>query len=129
MTHWYLDTSAALKLLVEEAESDAFARFVTEEQPGLVASFLLETELRRAAQRQPAITQEAVSGLLAGVGMLDAPPGDFREAGLIPGQNLRSLDALHLVAAIRAGVDQLLTYDARMAGAASALGLTVHAPA
>jgi len=129
MTYWYLDTSAALKLLVEERESVAVVEFIERTQPDLVSSFLLETELRRAAQRQPQISQSAVAGLLAGVGLLDLPASAFREAGLLPGANLRSLDALHLAAAIRANVDQILTYDARMTQAATALGFTVLAPA
>ena len=129
MTYWYLDTSAALKLLVEERESVAVVEFIERTQPDLVSSFLLETELRRAAQRQPQISQSAVAGLLAGVGLLDLPASVFREAGLLPGANLRSLDTLHLAAAIRANVDQILTYDARMTQAATALGFTVLAPA
>ncbi|WP_345784275.1 PIN domain-containing protein [Rathayibacter soli] len=46
-----------------------------------------------------------------------------------PGANLRSLDALHLAAAIRIGVEHVVTYDARMADSARALGLSVFAPA
>lgn len=34
---WYLDTSAALKLLVDEAESEALAERIDEAEPGLVA--------------------------------------------------------------------------------------------
>ncbi len=57
------------------------------------------------------------------------PASLFREAGLLPGERLRSLDALHLAAAVRIGVDRLLTYDARMGTAARELGLAVLAPA
>ena len=44
MSIWYLDTSAALKLVVEEPESDALAQAIDREQPDLVACWLLETE-------------------------------------------------------------------------------------
>ena len=44
-------------------------------------------------------------------------------------QILRSLDALHLAAAIRLGVDAVVTYDTRMTQAARDLGLVVLAPA
>ena len=57
MSRWYLDTSAALKLLVEEAESAVLARTIDEEQPDLVACLRLETELRRACRRIPGLTQ------------------------------------------------------------------------
>ena len=53
----------------------------------------------------------------------------FREAGRLPGANLRSLDALHLAAAIRIGVDRVITYDSRMQKSAQSLGLSVLAPA
>jgi predicted nucleic acid-binding protein len=38
---------------------------------------------------------------------------------------LRSLDAIHLASALRADVTHLATYDARLAGAAASMGLTV----
>lgn len=125
---WYLDTSAALKLLVEEAESPALARAIDDQQPDLVASWLLDTELRRAVQREEALDQELVTDLLEGVSLFEAPPSLFREAGLLPGPRLRSLDALHLASAIRIGVDHLVTYDARMGECARAIGLSVLAP-
>lgn len=128
MSLWYLDTSAALKLIVEEAESDALARHIDAEGPELVSCWLLETELRRVAQRVDALTQRHISELLQGVGLYEVPPSLFREAGLLPGPQLRSLDALHLVAAIRIGVDGVVTYDARLAESAQILGLDVLAP-
>ena len=122
---WYLDTSAALKLLVEEVESPALARAIDDEQPDLVASWLLDTELRRAVQREEALGQELVTDLLEGVSLYEAPPSLFREAGLLPGPRLRSLDALHLASAIRIGVDHLVTYDTRMGECARSIGLSV----
>lgn len=128
MSPWYVDTSAALKLMVEEQESDALARAVDEAAPQLVGCWLLETELRRIAQRVPALTQEHVSQFLDGVDLYEVPASLFREAGLLPGADLRSLDALHLAAAVRIGVDHLLTYDLRMGSAARELGLRVLSP-
>jgi uncharacterized protein len=117
-----------LKLVVEEPESEALARAIDAAQPDLVASWLLETEMRRAAQREEALTQEIVSGFLDGVALYEAPASLFREAALLPGANLRSLDALHLAAAVRIGVDQVVTYDSRMMDSARLLGLRVLAP-
>lgn len=37
MTRWYLDTSAALKLIADEAESDALAAPIDDAAPDLVA--------------------------------------------------------------------------------------------
>lgn len=129
MSLWYLDTSAALKLLVEEDESEALARAIDGASPDLVGCWLLDTELRRAAQRETALTQEGVSDFLDGVDLYEVPASLLREAGLLPGAGLRSLDALHLAAAVRIGVDHLVTYDARMSESARALGVSVIAPA
>ncbi len=125
---WYLDSSAALKLLVEEAESAALTSTLDAERPSLVACWLLETELRRAAHRVESLTQQAVTTLLAGVDLYDVPGSLFREAGVLPGVRLRSLDALHLAAAVRLGVAGVLTYDRRMTDAAQELGLEVRSP-
>jgi predicted nucleic acid-binding protein len=50
-----------------------------------------------------------------------------RAAALGPEHGLRTLDALHLAAAERAGGAELtfLTFDARLAGAARAMGFPV----
>lgn len=128
MSRWYVDTSAALKLLLEEVESPALAAALDVESIGLVSCLLLETELRRVVAREPGLTQAVVSDLLEGVDLHELPSVLFVEAGLLPGSNLRSLDALHLAAAIRLEVDGVLTYDHRMAAAAESLGMRVIAP-
>ncbi|MGL5827445.1 MAG: hypothetical protein ACRCYU_21955 [Nocardioides sp.] len=56
------------------------------------------------------------------------PASLFREASLLPGARLRSLDALHLAAAVRIGADKLLTYARRMTDSARALGIGVLTP-
>jgi predicted nucleic acid-binding protein len=129
LSRCYLDTSAALKLVVEESESDALADELRRRTPTLVACLMLETELRRVVAREPALTQRVVSELLRGVDLHELPPPLFVEAGLLPGANLRSLDALHLAAAIRLEVEAVITYDVRMAEAATSLGMDVLAPA
>ena len=129
MSRWYLDTSAAMKLMVEEAESDALARAIDDEGPDLVASLLIETELRRAAHRAPALSQIGVTDLLGSISLYELPPSLFAEAGLLPGAALRSLDALHLASAVCLGVESVVTYDQRMAVAATELGLSVVSPA
>ena len=128
MSRCYLDTSAAAKLLVQERETEALAAELSTNRPDLVACLLLETELRRLVAREPALSQRAVTDLLRGVDLHELPPPLFVEVGLLPGAALRSLDALHLAAAVRLGVDAVITYDARMADAATSIGLEVMAP-
>lgn len=52
----------------------------------------------------------------------------YRSAGFLPMPYLRTLDALHLEAAIRLDVDAVLTYDRRLREAATVAGLDVIAP-
>jgi uncharacterized protein len=129
----YLDTSAAMKLLVEEAESDALAAYLQSaaagaEERSLVASWLLHTELHCAANRHPdEVDLDSVAVLLDTLALIDLTRGDLLTAGALPGQ-LRSHDAIHLAVALRIGADELLTYDAQLAHAAAAAGLPVAQP-
>jgi hypothetical protein len=125
---WYVDTSAALKLILEEAESAALAEAIDSTEPVLAACRLLETEMRRAAHREPALHQDHVTAFLDGVDLYEMPAALFRQAGLLPGPRLRSLDALHLAAAIALDVDTIVTYDVRLAAAAQDVGLEVIQP-
>ncbi len=85
---------------------------------------LLETELRWLAVRVD-LTQIAVTHLLERFDLMETDRSLYREAGRLPGRHLRSLDALHLAAALRVGTDVMVTYDRRQADAA---GLPVLAP-
>jgi len=127
MSRWYIDTSAAIKLLVTEDESEALASAIDAEQPELVACHLLETELRRAALRH-GVTQADATQLLDGVDLYDIPGTWFRQAGLMPGAGLRSLDAIHVSAALNLDVDVVLSYDTRLSEAAASVGLPVICP-
>jgi predicted nucleic acid-binding protein len=68
--------------------------------------------------------------LLAGVAILDADPPLLREAGLLDPVGLRSLDAMHLAAALSFGEElgALVTYDLRLAAAAKQHQLEVLTP-
>ncbi len=115
--------------MVEESESDALVAFLERalgDGDSVGSSLLLEKELRRAGIRL-SIPQERVTSVLKRLELL-VPDGDvYRTAGLLPGA-LRSLDALHVAAALRWGADGVMTYDERQAAAARAVGLSVAAP-
>lgn len=66
--------------------------------------------------------------VLAGVSIAALDRAVFRSAGVLPMPYLRTLDALHLQAAIRLDAEAVLTYDARMSDACRELGLEVVAP-
>lgn len=122
----YLDTSAAVKLISDERESDGLRSYL-DEGPTVVSSDLLETELRRIGIRHR-IDQVLITAVLDGVTLIPLGRDQFREAGLYPQAGLRSLDALHLAGALSADAAAILTYDARLAEAARAHGLRVVAP-
>jgi predicted nucleic acid-binding protein len=126
----YIETSAAAKLLVEEPASSRLAARLdgaVEVEDVLLSSMLLETELRRLAVRVE-LTQVAVTRLLERFDLVETDRSLYREAGLLPGRHLRSLDALHLAAALRVGADVMVTYDHRQADAAESAGLPILAP-
>lgn len=124
----YLDTSAAMKLLVEEDESAALLGALTGvTERRLVASWLLHAELHCAAGRNPAfVSSKAVGKVLDAVILVDITRGDLLTAGTLT--PLRSADAIHLATALRLGVDEVATYDKELAAAAKAAGLAVLTP-
>ncbi|MEV8359335.1 MULTISPECIES: type II toxin-antitoxin system VapC family toxin [unclassified Microbacterium] len=123
----YADTSALGALLVAQPETPALVRWLDETPMQLVSSDLLETELRRIALREGR-DQAKVSQILDGVSLAALDRAIYRSAGLLPMPYLRTLDALHLEAAIRLDVDAVLTYDRRLGEAARTAGLAVIAP-
>jgi len=125
----YVESSAAAKLLVSETASASLAGYLDQlsaEGSTLMTCVLLETELRRLAVRDSP-QQLAVSALLDRLDVVDLDREMYREAGLLPGKSVRSLDAIHVAAALRAGADMMVTYDVRQAAAASS-GLRVVVP-
>lgn len=127
VTTAYLDTSAAMKLLIDEAESAALVAELTGSSRRLAASWLLHTELHCAAGRNPAvIATEAIAVVLDAVALVDITRGDLLAAGTHA--PLRSNDAIHLATALRLGVDEVLTYDEELARTAAAAGVRVLAP-
>lgn len=124
----YLDTSAAMKLVIEEAESEALAMELdTVGDRRLISSWLLHTEMHCAAGRHPEdLGLDVVNAVLDTVDLIDLTRGDMLAAGTHP--PLRSNDAIHLAVALRVGADEIFTYDAELADTASAAGLSVVAP-
>lgn len=123
----YVDTSALGALLVERLESDALESWLDQTSDMLVSSDLLEVELRRLAVRE-GVDQADVTRLLDGVSLAALDRAVYRSAGLLPMPYLRTLDALHLEAAIRLDAAAVLTYDRRLSKAARSVGLRVVAP-
>jgi uncharacterized protein len=117
-------------LVVEEPESAALRRFLTR-WPERASATLLRTEAIRALRRAGHDARVGPARRLFGalrLVRLDEPLLD--RAGDLDPRALRSLDAIHLAAALAIGPDLgvLVTYDERLAEAARERGLVVHTP-
>jgi uncharacterized protein len=127
---FYIDTSAALKLVVREAESTAMHDWATSHSELLVSSDLTRTEVLGTTRRAAPDRMLAARAVLDSMTLLTIAPAIFERAGLLDPAPLRSLDAIHLACALELGDDLegMVTYDDRLADAATAHGLTVIAP-
>jgi predicted nucleic acid-binding protein len=127
----YLDTSAVVKLVWREQETDALHGFLAKwpETP-LVSSALLLVETRRAVLRVDPSGLQRADLLLTRVGKVGLTGAVLEAASRIPDPHLRSLDAIHLATALllRDDLDALITYDQRLAAAAGGEGLPVQTP-
>ena len=125
----YLDSSAFVKLVMPEAETGALRRYLGH-WPVRVSATLLRAEALRAALRVSGQRVADTRRLLRDVALIEMDRSLMDRAGtLMPGR-LRSLDAIHIAAALSLGDDlgEIVTYDERMAVAASAHGLLVTSP-
>jgi len=96
----------------------------------VVACELVRTELRRAVLRAAPERMAAAEAVLARLTLVRLDRELLDAAGRLGPPRLRTLDAIHVQAALILGdqLDALVTYDARQAGAARAVGLEVVSP-
>ena len=130
MTALYLDSSAFVKLAVEEPETAALRAFLANRGDRRVSSALLRTEALRAVRHLGA---EALATVREGLRRVDLVGIDDRildTAGTLEPRVLRTLDSIHLATAMAVGVDleAIVTYDERMVDAARLLGLATATP-
>lgn len=130
MGAYYMDSSALVKLVVAEEESDALIRWIDDQSARVLSSDLARTELLRAARRMPSAIVLQTRAVLDSLTLLSLASSTFEAAGRLDPTAMRSLDAIHVAAAIELGddLDGLVTYDDRMAEAAAAQGIRVLAP-
>lgn len=131
MKLWYLDSSAIVKFAVVEPETAVIALWRDNLDPDdvLMTSELAVAEVLGAVRR----VDGDVDVALAHVDALEqfVIDRDFLlHSGRLGAPGLRTLDAIHLTAAMAAGEDlgAVVTYDDRMASAAHAIGLATLAP-
>ena len=122
----YVDASAAVKLIQQEAESAALAEYLRT-QP-VCSSALVTLELTRWAHRQSA-NPAVASQLAESFDIVELTAAHLRVAATFQTQHLGALDAIHLATALLCDVDAIITYDKQLATAATTAGLRVVSPA
>lgn len=129
MAH-YLDTSALVKLVVAEPETDALVAWLDETDGEMVSSDLARTELLRAVRRAAPDRVVRAREVLDAVTLIDVTTQVFEEAARIDPTGLRTLDAIHLAVALDLGDDleSVVTYDDRLAAAAAVNGVVTTTP-
>lgn len=134
MSIFYADASALVKLILDEPESGSLRAYLADAD--MVSSELVLTEIPRAARRAAArdealplgLLLERAGELLAAVALMPLDRGLLVGAGALAEPALRTLDAIHVAAAVQLPIDAFLTYDERQAAAARLAGLRTMAP-
>jgi uncharacterized protein len=128
MAIWYLDTSALAKFVRPEPETSSLRRWLASRR--WILSDLHRTELRRAAARAGGRAPARAERLLAESDVIRVDADVSDRAGRLLPLDLRSLDALHLAAALTLGSDLagIVVYDERLRSAAVTAAIEVAAP-
>ena len=125
----YLDSSAFVKVIIREPESNALRKFL-KVWPDRTSSALLRVESIRAVRPHgPQAIRKAAAGL-ATVNIIAIDNELLDAAGRLEPIALRSLDAIHLASALTLGdeLGVLVTYDERMAEASKEMAIQVESP-
>lgn len=126
----YLDSSAFVKLVVQEPESGGLLRAL-QRWPQRASATLLRTEAVRALRHSSHDRYVSQARLLMrSLHLIELDQVLLDHAADLAPPDLRSLDAVHLAAAMSLGPDlgRVFVYDVRMKRAAEALGLPVDSP-
>jgi predicted nucleic acid-binding protein len=127
----YLDSSAILKIVVAEPESQALFEFL-KVWPLRISSELARTEVLRALRRAGATVPQFRRGqkTLRRIGLIPIDSRIVNDAAMLKPRALRTLDALHLATAlsVRTELAAVVTYDGRLSEAATEAKLSVWSP-
>ncbi|MFN0029439.1 MAG: type II toxin-antitoxin system VapC family toxin [Acidimicrobiales bacterium] len=127
---FYIDTSALAKLVVAESETGSLRAWFAEADREPVACDVVRAELMRAVRRAAPDRVMQARAVLDSITLTEVTATLFEQAGRLDPPTLRSLDAVHLAAALDLGDDLsgFVTYDDRLAQAATANGIKVISP-
>lgn len=123
----YIDSSALVKLVVAEAETNALKKMIRR-FPALITSTVAAIEVVKAARlSNPALEAEARL-LVEGCLRVELDGDVIGNAQRLAGPALPTLDAIHLASAIGVRAQRMVVYDRRLAQAARESGLEILAP-
>jgi predicted nucleic acid-binding protein len=125
----YIDSSALVKLIVREAETDALRRYLSPAE-SLTSSILATVEVSRAVARTAPDSKAEMAAALESLVVVAFDARIAARAAALGPPSLRTLDAIHLATALELG-DELtafVSYDDRLSAAARDLGIPVVAP-
>jgi uncharacterized protein len=125
----YLDSSAIVKLAIQEPESKALRAYLRRRRP-LVSSTLARAEVARALTPLGDGAVRRGQDVLTRIDLIRVTDRILIVAGSIQPAELRTLDAIHLatVQQIENDLSRIVTYDERMAAGARVSGWSVIAP-
>jgi uncharacterized protein len=124
----YIDSSALVKAVLREPESDDLLGHFRQTRPSLIASSLLKVETTRAIRQvEPTKGLAELNIALEEIVLVAVTETILRRAANLESA-LRSLDAVHLATALDVGAEAMIVYDRRLADAARGYGLTVLSP-
>jgi uncharacterized protein len=126
----YLDSSALVKLLIEEPESAALQDHIDAEKSTLVTSRLALVEVPRATAiaNNSKEVQHETNRLLDSCLVIDVHNELLNAARRLTSPTIRTLDAIHLATALHVIPDQFIAYDIRLITAAKRYGLPLEYP-
>jgi predicted nucleic acid-binding protein len=124
----YCDASAIVKLVVQDAESDALLAYLARDVTAVTSALCL-TEVTRTLRRAP-LSREEVGAALTGFYLIELTRTILNQAGWVATERVGSLGAIHLATALSLGISDLhfISYDDHIVDAAKAMRLRVVRP-
>lgn len=121
----YVDSSALVKLLVEEPETSHLQRDLS---GPTATSALALVEVHRAVTRRAPELATSAERLVRSCLLVSVTDGVLERARTLVSDRLKTLDAIHLATALHVPVARMVTYDRRLMAAARDAGLEVLHP-
>lgn len=125
----YLDSSALVKVVIEEAESEQLETHLSDDTVLATSRIALVEVPRATSLANPSEEVRAeTERILASCLLVDLSERVLRDAAALASREVRTLDAIHLATARYIDAEELVAYDRRLLEAARAHGLPVSSP-